>query len=103
MPRYDYECRACGAVEEQIHGFNDKPSRCSHCKSRNVVKLVVPVAIKPPPDSGWETENGGRGRYISQLQRKPGPEFSDSTAFARSQSEAIDKAKRRGFTVERAR
>lgn len=60
-------------------------------------------SIKPPVDSGWELENGGRGRYISQLQREPGPEGSDADAFCRSQSEIIEKAKRRGLTATRAR
>ena len=60
-------------------------------------------SICPPPDSGWEGENGGRGRYISQLQREPGPDGSDPTAFCRSQSEILEKAKRRGLTATRAR
>lgn len=54
-------------------------------------------------DMGWEQENNGRGRYISQLQRTPGPEGSDPQAFCRSQGEIIEKAKRRGLDVVKVR
>jgi hypothetical protein len=56
-------------------------------------------ATKPPPDMGWEGENGGRGRYISQLQREPGKEGCDPEAFCRSRNEIEEKAKRRGMKV----
>ena len=32
MPRYDYRCKVCGAVEETVHGFNDDPEmHCLEC------------------------------------------------------------------------
>jgi len=32
MPRYDYRCKVCGAVEEFVHGFNDDPDmHCLEC------------------------------------------------------------------------
>lgn len=32
MPRYDYKCKTCGAVEEAIHGFDDEPDMyCLEC------------------------------------------------------------------------
>lgn len=56
-------------------------------------------ATKPPVDMGWESENGGRGRYISQLQSSPGPEGSDRNAYCRSRSEIVEKAKAKGMSV----
>lgn len=104
MPRYDYECPACLRVAEIAHRMSESPRvRCPACSSVMRKAIFTAPAVKAAVDSGWESENGGRGRYISQLQRVPGPEGSDPTAFARSQSEAIDKAKRRGFTVTKAR
>ena len=32
MPRYDYRCKVCGAVEEFVHGFKDEPDvYCLEC------------------------------------------------------------------------
>ena len=32
MPRYDYRCKVCGAVEEFVHGFEDEPDMyCLEC------------------------------------------------------------------------
>lgn len=50
------------------------------------------------PGQGWEQENGGRGRYISQIALKQG----DRGAYCRSRGEALEKAKRRGFEAEAA-
>lgn len=50
------------------------------------------------PDAGWENENGGRGRYISQIAEK----LDDRGAYCRSRTEALEKAKRRGFVAEKA-
>lgn len=34
MPTYDYFCKACGKVQEEIHFMNEKPEiKCSVCKS----------------------------------------------------------------------
>lgn len=47
----------------------------------------------------WDRENNGKGRYISQLAKKPG----DPNAYARSPGHAMEKAKRAGKEVERVR
>ena len=32
MPRYDYRCKVCGAVEEVLHGFDEDPDMyCVNC------------------------------------------------------------------------
>ena len=32
MPRYDYRCKVCGAVEEVLHGFDEDPDMyCLNC------------------------------------------------------------------------
>ncbi len=102
MPRKDYRCEVCDDVAEQVHGMFAKPEPCAKCGGAVAWVPAVP-RIKPPADSGWENENGGRGRYISQLQRGPGIGECDRDAFCRSQSEAIEKAKRRDLKVERTR
>ena len=103
MPTYDYLCSKCGKMHEQFHTMRENPAPCPTCGSYRIAKQISLVAIKAPPDSGWESENGGRGRYISQLQRNQGPEGSDPQAFCRSQDAAMEKAKRRGMNPVRTR
>lgn len=50
-------------------------------------------------DHDWSSEEGGKGRYISQIADRPG----DPKAWCKNQKEAMDKAKRKGHTVERTR
>lgn len=60
--------------------------------------------IKPPPDSGWEYENGGRGREITQFcGNKYRPGDPRNKRFFRSQKDLIETCKREGYTVERTR
>ncbi len=103
MPTYDYDCAACGNTHEQFHSMNEKPERCPHCGSKKITKAICLVAIKRPVDMFWENENGGRGRYISQLQKEQGKFGSDPDAFCTSQDAAMEKAKRRGLNPVKAR
>ncbi len=102
MRRNDYVCTKCDHFHEQVLRMHDDPSPCPKCGARVEWVPSVPF-VKPAPDMFWENENGGRGRYISQLQRAPGQGECDANAYCRSQNEAIDKAKRLGFKVERRR
>ncbi len=103
MPRYDGDCQKCGTIEI-VKRMNDPfPRKCPSCGGAFARVFNTDIAVKAPPDSGWESENGGRGRYISQLQREPGNSGSDPEAFCRSQSEIFEKCKRRGLNCERAR
>lgn len=47
MPRYDYKCKTCGAVEETIHGFNDEPEMfCLEC-GQSMGKLLGMPYVSP--------------------------------------------------------
>lgn len=103
MPTYDYTCDTCGHEHEQFHRMNDQPDECPNCHSSKVSKQICLVAIKRPVDMFWENENGGRGRYISQLQQTPGKMGSDPDAYCTSQDAAMEKAKRRGLNPVKVR
>lgn len=93
MPRYDFICPKCG-VFEVLKGMNDpSPKRCKKCKSAVDRVYDRSVALIPPVDSGWENENGGRGRYIAQIG-----DPDDPGCYARARHEIPDLAKRKGFT-----
>lgn len=107
MPTYDYECEACHVVSEIIHGMREKldpRESCPACGGHRLVKQVTCCRVKVP-DSGWEYENGGRGRFIGQLAKHSpcgnGYDEKDPNAYCRSQREAITKAKDQGKKVER--
>lgn len=91
MPCYDYTCRCCGTFEA-VHGMRDTMKRCPTCRRKVTREFNAHVAFIPPVDSGWEHENGGRGRYIAQIG-DPG----DPGCYARSRHEIPDLAKRKGF------
>lgn len=99
MPTYEYICAQCGYEHEQFHRMSEVAEPCMKCGRQACVKRVSLVAVKPPADSGWEHESGGRGRYISQMAKYAG----DPSAYHRSQSSAIEAAKKKGYTVTRGR
>lgn len=91
-------------VRYRINGREVSAEQFHAHQSRTAIGTVptgLPTAISCP-DSGWELENGGRGHYSSQLQRKPGPEGSDPNAFVRSRGELIEKATRMGYSGVKA-
>lgn len=99
MPLYDYGCDRCTAEWEESHPMAacSETHPCPMCRSVSTRRIPRTTAIRPPPDSGWEYENGGRGRRISQLAKDP----HDMDCCYRTQSEAADAAKARGYLVEK--
>ncbi len=94
MGCYDYDCAKCGTFEV-IKGMRDPaPKKCPTCGGAAINRIFTPgrIAFIPPVDSGWENENGGRGRYIGQLGAA-----DDPSAYCRSRSDIPERAKRAGF------
>lgn len=98
MPDYDVECRKCGHASEQTHMMREAHFPCPKCKSKDVFTVLQPTAIRPPLDGSWEYENGGRGRYFSQLEDSVDCKPSAHNHF-RSRNEAIEACKKRGFQI----
>lgn len=91
MPVYCYECESCGPFEEVQSMKDDRLTSCPRCggKCQRVLPPPVPVHFV---DHYWEQENGGKGRYISQLASRKG----DPEAYCRNREEIIRKAEKRG-------
>lgn len=52
MPIYEYECAKCGAIEEALQKFSDKPlTSCRHCSGK-LRKLISHNAFHLK-GSGW--------------------------------------------------
>lgn len=96
MPLYDFECEGCGHVFEDVKpmSFTGRTG-CPCCREPRAVKVILQAPRARVPDSGWESENGGRGRLIPQLAARP--DVDDPNAYCRSRTEAIEKAKRQGW------
>lgn len=95
MPRYDYECKKCG-VMELTHGFHDEIDKCPQCGVRKITKLISLPSFRM--DHDWSAENGGKGRYISQVAERQ----NDPNAYFRSQREALEYVNKHGGTAEKA-
>lgn len=100
MPRLVITFKENGTKTYQVDGrpsTKEEVDRLFPSKIEGVVKSgKVPVCRMP--DMGWEQENDGRGRYITQLADGIG----DQKAYCRSRTEAMEKAKRAGWTVRDA-
>lgn len=91
-PAYDFSCSKCGTFEV-IKGMRDPaPKRCPTCRGGIDRVFNTKIAFIPPVDGDWHNENGGRGRYISQIG-----DPNDPGCYARARHEIPDLAKRKGF------
>lgn len=93
MPTYDYECNKCGEFEIYQHMSEDRLTACTRCGSKKFQRIITKAPAFMIDDMAWEQENGGRGRYISQLAEKQG----DPNAYCRSKESVREKAKIAGF------
>ena len=52
MPIYEYECLQCGAVEEALQKFSDKPlTNCSQCRGK--LRKMISNTTFQLKGSGW--------------------------------------------------
>jgi putative FmdB family regulatory protein len=89
MPLYDYECENCGEMELE-HRMTERPNGCPKCGS-DLQRIYSPTAIKM--DCDWRSENGGKGRYISQMAEKQG----DPNAYFRSRKDVHKACSKKGW------
>jgi len=78
MPLYEYQCTACGEIEEAIQKFSDAPlSTCRHCSGK-LNKLIS--------QSSFHLK--GTGWYVTDYSKKASSETkSKKTEPAASASE----------------
>ncbi|CAN5512158.1 hypothetical protein BH20CHL7_BH20CHL7_06900 [soil metagenome] len=78
MPRYDYDCAACGRRSEVLHGVHDEaPAICPLCGGTPLKKAFAPPTIHFK-GSGWAKKerratatSGGSGRSDTGDTDKP--------------------------------
>lgn len=99
MPLYAYSCATCFHEFDEIRSVDERgKATCPKCGGWADKQVTVPGLVRDDP-TNWASENGGRGRYITQLQQTLGSKV-DKNAFCTSRQEARDKAHRRGLVTE---
>ncbi len=81
MPIYEYECKNCGMVTEELQSFSDQPlKKCPHCKKNKLEKLISLSSFKLE----------GTGWYATDYVHKPGipPQAEDQKNPAVTESES---------------
>jgi putative FmdB family regulatory protein len=76
MPLYEYQCTACGEIEEAIQKFSDAPlTRCKHCSGK-LNKLIS--------QSSFHLK--GTGWYVTDYAKKSGSAKKGKKSDTKSES-----------------
>jgi len=82
MPIYEYQCEQCGAVEEALQKFSDKPlTKCHQCSGK-LHKLISQSAFHLKGTGWYVTDYAGK----TQGKRNNTNETADNTKSATDQS-----------------
>lgn len=98
MPFYVFTSADGESIDEQF-SMKDVPRYVKRGGKRYDRDYAAEGGASWMADHDWSGETSGKGRYISQIASRPG----DPSAYCKNQREAMDKAKKKGFSVERAR
>ena len=93
MPIYEYECAACGQVEEAIQKFSDRPlTKCSHCAGK-LHRLVSQSAFHLK-GSGWYADGYAdkprKNSKASQSDKPSSPASKKDTSTSGSEKKQAD-------------
>jgi putative FmdB family regulatory protein len=70
MPIYEYECTKCGAVEEAIQNFSDKPlTTCKNC-SGHLHKLISQSSFHLKGTGWYVTDYAGKNHNATSAPKK---------------------------------
>jgi putative FmdB family regulatory protein len=86
MPIYEYQCEKCGAVEEALQKFSDKPlTKCTHCSGK-LHKLISQSAFHLKGSGWYVTDYAGK----KQSKKDTTVEKTEKTDSAAAQSTTSD-------------
>jgi putative FmdB family regulatory protein len=89
MPIYEYECKKCGKVFEELQGFDDPPlKKCRECKGK--LEKLISLSSFQLTGTGWYATDYAKGPGIpSQAQDQGNPAIdSNSTSDNSSTSDS---------------
>lgn len=89
MPIYEYECTACGKVDEVVQKVSDKPlAECRHC-SGELRKLISHSAFHLK-GGGWYADSYGNKSSSGSRMSTESTTSSDSSSETKSESKSGD-------------
>jgi len=92
MPIYEYQCAKCGAVEEALQRFSDKPlSKCKHCSGK-LQKLISHSAFHLKGSGWYVTDYAGKSKSQSDKPANTESKPTDSGTKAAAGSSADSAA-----------
>ena len=82
MPIYEYQCEACGRIEEAIQKFSDKPlNSCTHCSGK-LHKLISQSAFHLKGTGWYVTDYAGKKQNKASKADSSGSATSEKAAGA---------------------
>lgn len=85
MPVYEYQCSACGSVEEAFQKISDPPlETCSQCKGR--LKKLISQSSFHLKGSGWYVTDYGGAKSGSDAKEKSKPKSKESASAKKNDS-----------------
>ena len=92
MPRYDYQCAACGRRFEVVHGITeDGPTTCPLCGEGPVRKAFAPPAIHFK-GSGWAKKERRATAAPGASKASDGDAVAASSGADKGDAKATDGA-----------
>lgn len=98
MPLYDYACRSCECITQEVHPMRDIP-RTTHCRKCGSVadKIISQLAAVTVHT---DLLDGGKPAYVSQLARYMRKGKQDPKAWFTHKSQAQDAARRKADSAD---
>ncbi|MCK5709771.1 MAG: zinc ribbon domain-containing protein [Deltaproteobacteria bacterium] len=63
MPIYEYECKKCGRIIEELQSFSDPPlKKCKHCKGK--LEKLISLSSFQLTGTGWYSTDYVKGPGI---------------------------------------
>jgi putative FmdB family regulatory protein len=90
MPIYEYACTQCGAVEEVLQKFSEKPlTQCDHCGGR--LHKLISQSTFHLKGSGWYVTDYARNKTSDKTDNKTS-ESPQKESGTKEKSSADDAA-----------
>jgi len=92
MPIYEYQCQKCGAVEEALQKFSDKPlTKCRHCSGK-LHKLVSRSSFHLKGTGWYVTDYTNRSKDLASHEEKTKPAAAKAEKSTSPAGKAADSA-----------
>jgi len=94
MPIYEYECAQCGAVEEVIQKFSDKPlSTCKQCSGK-LTKLMSQSTFHLKGSGWYVTDYAKKSEKPSSKEPNKKEPKKENSSKGKTESDSVDSGKK---------